>query len=111
MSLTAQLAAYLQARPNTWIDAHALLQVAGFAAWRTRLSECRRPPFNLTIENRTRRVNGYTVSEYRFTPGLTGDSPADHRDTALRPRADGLVDAGERPAPGSTLFDAQERVA
>ena len=66
MSLTAQLAAYLTARPNTWIDAHALLQVAGFAAWRTRLSECRKPPFNLTIENRTRTVNGYRVSEYRL---------------------------------------------
>ena len=70
MSLTDRLAAYFRQRPNTWIDAHALVPIAGFAAWRTRLSELRKPPYAMVIENRTHRdrANQITRSEYRFVP-------------------------------------------
>jgi hypothetical protein len=54
-----------------WIDGRELGQVAGSYAWRTRVSELRRPPFVMTIENRQRRVHRadsshVVVSEYRF---------------------------------------------
>lgn len=71
MSLNQRLAAFFAARPNTWVDAHELLRVAGFAGWRTRVSQIRKPPFNMTIENRWRVVDGYRVSEYRFVPAET----------------------------------------
>lgn len=88
-SLCNKLAAYFKARPGQWIDAHELLGVAGFAAWRTRISDLRRQPFGMVIENRTRRVYGHkahcqmwdfltsechcgggqiTKSEYRYLP-------------------------------------------
>ena len=63
-----KLAVFLKQRPNVWIDARELLSVAGFAAWRTRLSELRKPPYNMQIDNRTRRVASYTESCYRYVP-------------------------------------------
>lgn len=68
LSLNARLASYFRARSGEWINARELLTVAGFAAWRTRLSELRRAPYLMTIENRTRRLHGLTISEYKFTP-------------------------------------------
>lgn len=75
-TLAAALAAYLRARPGRWIDGRELAKVAGAYAWRTRLSETRRPPYNLEIENRQRRVRMQTaagghvrmfvLSEYRL---------------------------------------------
>lgn len=65
-SLCAKLADYFKAREGRWVDAHELLSVAGFAAWRTRLSELRRAPYGMQIVNRTYRRNGLTVSEYKF---------------------------------------------
>lgn len=67
-SLTDTLAAYFKARPNTWIDARELLSVAGFAGWRTRVSELRSAPYLMVIENRTKRENGLTKSFYRYVP-------------------------------------------
>lgn len=72
VTLTERVAAYFKASPGVWIDARALLQVGGFAGWRTRISDCR-TELGMTIENRTRRVrleDGRTVtqSEYRWVP-------------------------------------------
>ena len=52
--------------PGTWIDGRDLATVGGYAAWRSRISDLRRAPYGMTIENRTRRVKGFTVSEYRW---------------------------------------------
>lgn len=68
VSLCDRLAAHFQAHPNTWLDARGLLSVAGFGGWRTRVSDLRRAPYHMTIKNRTRRVGGYTTSEYRYVP-------------------------------------------
>lgn len=64
-----------EANTEARIDAHELLAIAGFAAWRTRLSELRKPPYNMRIENWTRRVatperaqRHVTVSSYRYVP-------------------------------------------
>jgi hypothetical protein len=71
VNLCEKLAAYLSARPNEWIDGHALLDIGGTFAFRTRLSELRRPPFNMTIENRTTRHafmgRKWTETKYRYT--------------------------------------------
>lgn len=84
MTLAAQLARYFEARPNVWIDARAFLDVAGFAAWRSRISDLRRAPFSMQIDNRTRRETfmgrTFTVSEYRFVPHVDlRDAPADNQ--------------------------------
>lgn len=73
MSLTDVLAAYLAARPFIWIDGRALASVAGAYAWRTRVSDLRRPPRSMTIENRMRTAETaegarVTISEYRYVP-------------------------------------------
>ena len=67
LSMVARLAQYLTERPNQWIDGRELAQIAGAYAWRSRVSDARRK-FAMTIENPERRVNGYTVSEYRYVP-------------------------------------------
>lgn len=69
-SKAAQLADFFRDHPNEWIDGKVIASMAGGYAWRTRVSDVRRPPHNLAIENRQRRVrtiNGstYIVSEYR----------------------------------------------
>ena len=72
VSLTAKLARYFAARPNQWINAKELLHIAGFAAWRTRLSELRRPPYNMVIENSVERIDCdgdmLTLTRYRYVP-------------------------------------------
>lgn len=70
-SLTALVARHFAERPGEWVDMHTLARLAGTGGWRTRTSECRRPPYSMTIENRQRRVKladgrTITVSEYRF---------------------------------------------
>jgi hypothetical protein len=67
-SLCDRLAAHLKARVGQWIDGRELATVAGAYGWRTRVSELRRAPYNLTIENRQRREGRYTISEYRLCP-------------------------------------------
>lgn len=64
-TLTDRVAAYLWSRAGQWVDGRELAQVGGYAAWRSRVSDCR-TNLGLTIENRTYRRNGYTVSEYRL---------------------------------------------
>jgi hypothetical protein len=69
--LVERLAALFQANPGCWIDGRELARVAGYAAWRTRISDLRRPPFSLVIENRQRRGEAFTVSEYRLRRSST----------------------------------------
>jgi hypothetical protein len=85
-SRVIQLARYFQARPGEWIDGRQL-EVAGRYAWRTRVSDLRRAPYSMTIENRLRRVqrddgHTYLISEYRLVPEET-----------IRASAAGNVDA------------------
>lgn len=73
-SRAARLAEFFERRPNFWFDARALFPVAGHCGWRGRISDIRRPPFNLEIVNRQRVVKGpdgrraYVISEYRLVP-------------------------------------------
>jgi hypothetical protein len=69
-SRVAQLAAFFETQPDVWIDGRRLASIAGAYAWRTRAAELRRPPFNMRIVNRQRRVEvdgeKFVVSEYQF---------------------------------------------
>jgi hypothetical protein len=70
-SLIESLAIFFGAHRGEWIDGRQLLQIAGAYAWRSRVSELRRPPFGLEIENRVRRVKRpdgttFRTSEYRW---------------------------------------------
>lgn len=65
-SLCAKLARFFMAREGQWIDGDALRAVGGRYAYRTRVSELRRDPWAMDIRNRQRKVDGYTISEYRF---------------------------------------------
>lgn len=66
---TARLAELFQAWPGRWFDGRELAEVGGQYAWRTRVSEARRGPHSLNIENRQRRLaNGEIRSEYRLAP-------------------------------------------
>jgi len=72
VTLAGRLAEYFRARPGQWLDGRELARVAGYAAWRTRVSDIRRAPFSLNIENRVFRVErdgrSLTVSQYRYIP-------------------------------------------
>ena len=65
-TLCAKVARLLRSRPGEWIDGREIAEHGGRYAWRTRLSDLRREPWCLTIENRQRRERGYVVSEYRL---------------------------------------------
>ena len=71
-----RLADYFRGRSGRWIDGGVLGQIAGSYAWRTRVSDLRRAPFYMQIENRLRAVptddGPITVSEYRFVPSTAG---------------------------------------
>lgn len=64
----ARLAAFFRVRPGKWIDGQELAQIAGVYGWRTRVSELRRPPYGMGIENRQRRRRRRVISEYRWMP-------------------------------------------
>src|SRR5262245_29803606 len=75
----AELLAHLfRHRAGQWLDGRLIAKAGGAYAWRTRISDLRRAPFFMRIENRQRRVappggDTYVVSEYRFVPeNLTG---------------------------------------
>jgi hypothetical protein len=67
-----RLAAFFRERPGCWIDGRTLGPIAGSYAWRTRISDLRRAPFLMTIENRLRSIQtedgAITISEYRYVP-------------------------------------------
>jgi len=66
-NLRDQVAELFRAHPNEWIDARAIVEIAGFGGWRTRKNECEHQ-LGIKIVNRQSRRNGYTVSEYKFVP-------------------------------------------
>ncbi len=71
MTLTARLASFFRARPGVWTDGRELATIAGAYAWRSRVSDLRRGPFTMTIQNRMRRYtradgSTFIVSEYRL---------------------------------------------
>jgi hypothetical protein len=65
-TMAARVAAFFRARPGEWIDGRELMNVAGSYGWRTRISDCRRAPYFMRIDNRQRKVERFTVSEYMF---------------------------------------------
>lgn len=70
LSKNEMLAAYFHRHRGQWIDGRDL-EFAGRYGWRSRVSNIRKPPFNMTIENRQRNCrarngNAFVVSEYRF---------------------------------------------
>lgn len=74
MSRSQLLAEFFKARPLVWIDGREL-EIAGRYAWRTRVSDLRRAPYFMNIENRQRRIaredgTMYVVSEYRYVPAV-----------------------------------------
>jgi hypothetical protein len=70
----ARLAALFNERPGVWLDGRELATVGGAYAWRTRVSDLRRPPHSLRIENRQRHERGIVISEYRFVPEQPGET-------------------------------------
>ena len=72
-----RLAVFFRAHPGVWIDGRELAEVAGAYAWRSRVSDLRRAPYSMAIENRQRKVGDYTISEYRFAvPGAAPSAEA-----------------------------------
>lgn len=67
-----RLAAFFLERPGCWVDGRVLAPIAGAYAWRTRISDLRRAPFLMTIENRQRTIQAgdgpCVISEYRYQP-------------------------------------------
>lgn len=68
-NLCARVARLLLERRGEWIDGRMLASVGGAYAWRTRVSELRKAPWHLDVENRVRVVHDegrtFRVSEYR----------------------------------------------
>ena len=69
-TMAGRVAAFFKSQPNRWIDGREVMTIAGSYGWRTRISDCRRAPYNMRIDNRQRRVQQYTVSEYMFVPDV-----------------------------------------
>lgn len=67
-TMARKVAVFFKARPGQWIDGRELMSIAGSYGWRTRISDCRRHPYNMRIENRQRRIGPYVVSEYQYLP-------------------------------------------
>ena len=68
-----QLAVFFLARPNQRISAVDLMPLGGLCSWRTRLSDLRKPPYNMDIRNETRtqrRADGtaFKASFYTYQP-------------------------------------------
>jgi hypothetical protein len=79
-SLAAKLAAFFHRHPNTWQDGKTLSLIAGGYGWRTRVSDLRRAPFNMVIENRQRQVKVgdevMILSEYCFRADVRTEEDA-----------------------------------
>lgn len=90
-SFAESLAAFFRERPGQWIDGRMLEHVAGRYAWRSRVSDIRRAPFKMRIDNRQRRIakltpaapgraevqETITISEYCFVPDPPAESPTE----------------------------------
>ena len=62
-----RVAAFLKARPDTWVDGMTLSAIGGQYAWRSWVSDCR-TELGMAIENRKRKVGARVISEYRYRP-------------------------------------------
>jgi hypothetical protein len=104
LTLVDRLQAFLEARPNEWVDGLALAQIAGAYAWRTRLSDLRQR--GLVIENRVRRVEKrFKVSEYRLVVRQVGQQLKRAMTRPVNP----CVCDGPSGLTGQTLVDASSR--
>jgi hypothetical protein len=65
-SRCARLARFFIEHRGEWIDGTTLQQIAGVYAWRTRVSDLRKRPWLLDIENRMRWTGRVVASEYRL---------------------------------------------
>lgn len=69
-SMCARIARHLLAHRGEWVDGRELSRVGGYAAYRTRISDLRKAPWHLSIENRYRHVKEdgrkWVVSEYKL---------------------------------------------
>lgn len=65
----ARIAALLLAHRGEWVDGRQIAAVGGAYAWRTRVSDLRKAPWFLTVENRQRWTGRSVVSEYRISHG------------------------------------------
>ena len=68
MSLTEKLAGHFALRPGVWVNGYDLMRIGGSFAFRTRISELRRAPWSMAIENRVERHPGRTETFYRYVP-------------------------------------------
>ncbi len=67
MSKVEAVAQYFKARPGIWISALDVARVGGLLSSRTRISELRKPPYSMQIENDTRSGPKHEkVSLYRY---------------------------------------------
>lgn len=89
MTRVDNLAVFFRAHPCEWIDGRELGRIGGTYAWRSRVSDLRRAPWSMTIENRQRRVRVdnqvVIVSEYRFVPEAASDERREAEEWALTP--------------------------
>jgi len=71
MTLTEQLARFFREHAGEWLGARQL-EFAGRQAWRTRVSDLRKPPYGMTIENEVKRIKTdqgeIRMSRYRYQP-------------------------------------------
>lgn len=70
-NFTERVIALLESKRGQWVDGQDIAEVGGCYAWRSRLSDARKPPYNRVIENRQRHLvsmtgKKFTVSEYRL---------------------------------------------
>ena len=98
---TDRLAALFASRPGEWIDGLTLSGIAGAYAWRTRLSELRRQPHCLNIQNRQRRVErsdgmSFVISEYRLVQETTNAVSSEPMTKTTTPETTGIVSSGLR---------------
>jgi hypothetical protein len=67
-SFNEMLAQFFREHPGQWVDGRRL-HFAGSYAWRTRISNIRKSPYGMVIENRIVRMPyGGVQSEYRYVP-------------------------------------------
>ena len=66
MTNKERLAGLFRANYRKRVSAMALMRVGGWCSWRTRVSDLRRPPFNMRIEPETIQTPRGARSFYRY---------------------------------------------
>ena len=67
MTLTERVRLLFLDRPGEWIDGCTLAAIGGYAAWRTRVSDCR-TRYGMRIENEVETKPDLKISRYRYVP-------------------------------------------